>query len=67
MDKGFFSSIFKGILRDLVWLFSAFMIGTTAVGIACLYYGIPLVFSLIGGLIVLGIALALKTNSIFDL
>jgi phosphate/sulfate permease len=66
MDKGFFSSIFKGILRDLMWLISAFLIGTVAVGIVCLYYGVPLVFSIVGGLIVLGVALALKTDSIFD-
>ena len=66
MDKGFFSSIFKSILRDLMWLISAFLIGTVAVGIVCLYYGVPLVFSIVGGLIVLGVALALKTDSIFD-
>ena len=43
-----------------------FAVGTGGGAIACLYYGVPLVFSLLGGILVLGIALALMSDSIFD-
>jgi hypothetical protein len=42
-------------------------IETGACALVCLYYELPLVLSLIGGLFVLGVALAFKSNSIFDL
>jgi len=32
----------------------------------CWYYGIPMIFSVLGGILVLGIALALMSDSIFD-
>jgi hypothetical protein len=46
-------------------LLAAFVIGTGASSIVCLYYGIPIAFSLIGGFIVLGIAVALMSESPF--
>ena len=41
----------------------AFSIGTAASAIACWYYNIPMIFALIGGLIVLGVTLALMSES----
>ena len=65
-DRGFFASFFVALARDLVKFLIAFAIGTGAAAIACWYYDIPLVFSLVGGILVLGLALALSTDSIFS-
>ena len=46
-------------------LVAAFCIGTGASALVCFYYGVPTAFSLIGGFIVLGIALALMAESPF--
>ena len=43
-----------------------FGVGTGGAAIVCWYYSIPLGFSIIGGILVLGIALALMSDSIFD-
>lgn len=56
--KGGFNVIFKFVI--------AFAIGTAGGGIVCWYYGIPLVFSVVGGILVLGLALALMSDSMFD-
>jgi len=65
--KPFFQSLFLTVgttlLRFTAILLIAFVIGTGASAIACLYYGVPLVFSLIGGFIVLGFAAALIVYS----
>ncbi|MGR8919496.1 MAG: hypothetical protein ACU85V_07750 [Gammaproteobacteria bacterium] len=61
----FLATLVKGILRDLVKFGVAFCIGTGAAALACLYYELPLVLSLLGGFIVLGIALALVSDSWF--
>ena len=64
---GFFlSSILVSLVRDAIKLIVAFAVGTGAGAIVCWYYGIPLVFSLLGGILVLGLALALATDSIFS-
>lgn len=65
-NDSFLMSLLKGMASGLLQLVLAFVVGTIAAGIACLYYDVPLVFSLAGGFIVLGIALALSTDSIFD-
>ena len=44
----------------------AFSVGTGAAAIVCWYYSIPLGFSILGGILVLGLALALMSDSIFD-
>ena len=64
--RGFLSSFFLALVRDAVKLVIAFAVGTGAGAIACWYYGIPLVFSLLGGILVLGLALALSTDSLFS-
>jgi hypothetical protein len=64
--KGFFSSLLLSIVRDAVKFIVAFAVGTGAGAIVCWYYGIPLVFSFLGGILVLGLALALATDSLFS-
>lgn len=65
-ERGFFASLFVSLVKDLVKFVIAFAVGTGAGAIACWYYGIPLVFSLAGGVLVLGLALALSTDSVFS-
>lgn len=65
-SQGFFKSVVMGIVRDAVKFVIAFFIGTGASAVVCWYYEIPLVFSLVGGFLVLGLALALMTDSIFS-
>ena len=64
--RGFFTSLLMSLVRDAVKFIIAFAVGTGAGAIACWYYGIPLVFSLLGGILVLGLALALSTDSLFS-
>ncbi len=64
--RGFLAELLTGLVRDAIKFIVAFAIGTGASAIACWYYGIPLAFSLIGGFIVLGLALALSTDSLFS-
>ena len=65
-ERGFFASVFISLVRDLVKFVIAFALGTGAGAIVCWYYSIPLVFSLVGGILVLGLALALTTDSLFS-
>jgi len=53
---------FGAILKVAIF----FAVGSGGGAIVCWYYGIPLGFSIIGGVLVLGIALALMSESIFD-
>lgn len=52
------SAIGKSLLRSVAILLIAFAIGTGAAALACLYYGLPLWLSLIGGFLVLGLSVA---------
>lgn len=61
----FLGQILGSIAHGFGMLLVAFGIGTGAAAVVCLYYGAPIVFSLIGGFIVLGIAVALITDSPF--
>ncbi len=63
---GFLKSLLMSILRDLVKLVLAFVVGTGAGAIVCWYYGIPLGFSILGGILVLALALAISTDSLFS-
>lgn len=65
-SRGFFGTLLASLLRHTATFIIAFAVGTGAGAIACWYYGIPLVFSLLAGLIVLGIALALLSDSLFS-
>lgn len=64
--RGFFASLFGSIIRDAVNLVVAFAVGTGGGAIVCWYYGMPIVFSILGGILVLGLALALSTDSLFS-
>ncbi len=59
----------KDLVREgigaIVKFVIAFGVGTGAGAVVCWYYGIPLEFSIIGGILVLGIALALVSESGF--
>ena len=65
-ERGFLASLFLGLLNDLVKFIIAFAVGTGAGAIICLYYGVPLIFSFIGGFIVLGLALAFMWDGLFS-
>ena len=62
----FLKDLLKIGLTAIFQMLIAFSIGTGAAAIACWYYSIPLVFSILGGILVLGLALALMSDSIFD-
>lgn len=64
--RGFLSSLLIGLVRDAVKFVIAFAVGTGAGAIVCWYYGVPLGFSILGGILVLGLALALSTDSLFS-
>ena len=64
--RGFLSDFLMSLVRDAVKFIIAFAVGTGAGAIVCWYYGIPLVFALLGGILVLGLALALSTDSLFS-
>ncbi len=58
----FFMSLVDGAVKSII----AFAVGTGASAIACWYYGVPMVFSLLGGILVLGLALALTSDSLLS-
>ena len=64
--RGFFSRFFLSVARDFVHLLLAFAIGIGGAAVACWYYELPLVLSLAGGIAVRGLALAVKSDSLFD-
>lgn len=61
--KGFFREIFDDLMKFATRLIVAFLLGTAVGAVVCLIYGIPIGFSIIGGLIVVGIAVALMSAS----
>ena len=65
-SRGFLVTLLVGLVRDAVKFIIAFGVGTGAGAIVRWYYGIPLVFSLLGGILVLGLALALMSDSLFS-
>ena len=62
----FLKDLLKIGLNAIIKFLIAFSVGTGAAAIVCLYYSIPLGFSILGGILVLGLALALMSDSIFD-
>lgn len=61
----FLMQLLGDMLHGIVMLIAAFSIGTGASAIVCWYYGVPLVFALLGGILVLGLAVFMKTESSF--
>lgn len=59
--KDLIKTSFDAILKFVI----AFSLGTGAGAVVCWYYSIPMVFSVIGGILVLAIALALISESGF--
>jgi len=59
----FLKDIFKIGLEAIIKLVAFFAVGTGGAAIVCWYYGIPLGFSIIGGILVLGVALALISDN----
>ena len=64
--RGFLVGLFRDLIRDAVRFIIAFALGTGAGALVCGYYGIPLIFALLGGILVLGLALALSSDSLFS-
>ena len=64
--RGFLTRLARDLFRDLVFILLVFLVATGATALVCWYYEVPLFLSLIGGFLVLGIALALRSDSIFD-
>ena len=56
--QGFLSTLLQGLIRDMVGYWITVLIGTGVGAIICLYYGIPLIFSLLGGVLVLAVYMA---------
>ena len=58
--------IARDVVRVVVQLTVSFAIGTGAGAAICLYYGIPLIFSLLGGIAVLALLLFVRMATPFD-
>ena len=56
--QGFVSTLLQGLIRDTIGLWITFLIGTVAGAAICLYFGAPLIFSLLGGVLVLAVYVA---------
>lgn len=64
-ECGFFAQLLGDMLHGVFMLVAAFSISTGASAIVCWYYGVPLVFALLGGILVLGVAVFMKTEGSF--
>lgn len=65
-SRGFLASLFMGLVQEAVKLIIAFAIGTGVGAAVCWYYSIPLIISLLGGFLVLALALAFMSDSLFS-
>jgi hypothetical protein len=65
-SRGFLASLLIGLVQDAVKFVIAFAVGTGAGAIVCWYYGIPLVFSVLGGILVLALALVLLSDGLLS-
>ena len=57
-QPGFLITLIQGGIRDTVALWVSVLIGTVVGAGACLYLGAPLIYSLLGGLIVMAVYMA---------
>ena len=64
--RGFIASFLASLAHGLFTMLSAFAIGTGGAAIVCWYYELPMFLSLLGGILVLGLAVALTTDTWFD-
>ena len=69
-SRGFLATLAQDLARDalrfLLRSIIAFAIGTGAGAIVCWYYGIPLIFALIGGVLVLALVLFFSFAHVLD-
>lgn len=56
--QGFFATLLQGAIRDTLGLWLTVLIGTIAGAILCVYFGLPLILSLLGGVLVLAVYVA---------
>ncbi len=56
--KGFLATLLEWLIRDTITLWMTVLIGTVVGAVICLYYGIPLIFSLLGGVLVMAVYVA---------
>jgi hypothetical protein len=66
MTRGFFPRLLRGILKELIVMAIVFGVATGISAAVCLYYGLPLILSLIGGFLSIGAVFFIKSDSIFD-
>jgi hypothetical protein len=59
----FLKDVLKIALDAIIKLVAFFAVGTGGAAVVCWYYGMPLGFSILGGILVLGVALALMSDS----
>ena len=57
-SQGFLVTLLQGLIRDTIGLWIAVLIGTIIGAVICLYFGIPLIFSLVGGVLVMAVYVA---------
>ena len=57
-QPGFLATLIQGGIRDTVSLWVSLLIGTIVGAGVCLYTGAPLIYSLLGGLIVMAVNVA---------
>ncbi len=55
---GFFTTLLQGLIRDTIGLWITVLIGTVLGAVICLYLGVPLIFSLLGGILVMAVYVA---------
>ena len=64
--KEFLISLAGAFLGSLLLLAAVYGVTTLIFAGVCLYYGLPLVLSLVPGLVPVGIVLAVNSSSLFD-
>ncbi|MFK8076602.1 MAG: hypothetical protein AB8B84_08445 [Granulosicoccus sp.] len=62
----FLKSLLKASFGAIFTVAMYFSVGTGGAAIFCWYYDLPMILSLLGGILVLAIALAFKSDSIFS-
>ena len=65
--KSFFIEFLQNTLKDLLLMAIVFSVTTGISAAVCLYYGVPLWVSLIGGFLSLGLIFFIKSYSIFSI
>ncbi len=56
--QGFLATLVQWIIRDTVRLWIPVFLGTVVGAVICLYIGAPIIFSLLGGVLVLAVYVA---------